>query len=173
MCCKLYLRKSQICCYHEHISLPILWYILFIIRYDKFCFSNSRDRYKTASVLHVLGKSQTGSFAMYRNLSLLNTAWQTSSWCVASKHFAICVSYICCICHCVWKFRFIHHPNYPWPNWITFLIYGLSNNLFSCREIYNIPTNVLTKNMFLWWRTYFMLLWMWIYMMLPCKEGLL
>jgi len=26
-----------------------------------------------------------------------------------------------------------------------FLIYGLSNNLFSCREIYDIPTNMLTK----------------------------
>ena len=145
MCCKPYLRNNQICCCHEQIPLPTLWYNLFIIRYDKFCFSSSRGRYKTASVVHVLDKSRTGSFAMYRNLPLLKTAWQTSSWRVVSIPFAIYLYYVCCVYQRVGKFPFIHHPNYPWPNWITFLIYGLSNNLFSCREIYNIPKKVLTK----------------------------
>jgi hypothetical protein len=57
------------------------------------------------------------------------------------------------------RFASIHRPNYPWPIWITVLIYSLINILFSCREIWSIRTDVLTKYMYLWWRTYFMFLW--------------
>jgi hypothetical protein len=87
-------------------------YPLFITRYNKFRFNSLSDRYKTASLAYVLGESQMGSLAMYRNLSLLITAWQVRDVLRLSllpfvhRTFDAFVS-------AFKRFASIHRPNYP------------------------------------------------------------